>query len=44
MKVASHTQKTEKVCLWVYLLKNNQVQQFIKFFILIMSCTHVRNL
>ena len=44
MKVTSDTQKIEKLCLWVYLLKNNQGQQFVKFFISIMSCTHVHNL
>ena len=29
--MASCTQDTEKVCSWAYLLKNNQVRQFVTF-------------
>ena len=36
--------KLEKVCSWAYLLKNNQVRQFIKFLISITSRTHIRDL
>ena len=42
--MAALTQKTEKVCFWAYLLKNNQVRQFVKFIISSTSLTHVRNL
>ena len=40
-EVASHTWETEKVCLWAYLLKNNQVQQIVKYFISSMLHMHV---
>ena len=43
LTVASHTQQTEKVCS-VYLLKNNQVQQFVKILISSMSRMHTLNL
>ena len=39
-----HTQETEKLCSWMYLLKENQVQQFVKFMILSTSCMHVNDL
>ena len=44
MKVASPTQVTAKMCLWVHLLKNNQVGRFVKFVIWSMSGTHVGDL
>ena len=44
IKVASLTQKTDKVCSWAYSLKNNQVRQFVKFLAFSTPCTHVRDL
>ena len=44
MKVASRTQVTAKMYLWVHLLKNNQVRRFVKFKIWSTSGTHVRDL
>ena len=44
LKVASHTQETGKLVLWMYLLKNNQVWQFVKFMILSMFWMCVYNL
>ena len=44
LAIASHTRKTEKLCSWMYLLENNQVQQFLKLIILRMSWSHVCDL
>ena len=44
VKVASYTQKTEKVYSWAYLLEDNEVQQFVKCMISSTSHTHVRDL
>ena len=42
LKAAPCTQKSEKVRSLAYLLKNNKVQQFVKFVISISSRTHTR--
>ena len=34
----------EKLCLWTYLLENNQVRESVKFMVSIVSWTHVRDL
>ena len=44
LKIVSNTQKTGKVCLCMYLLENNQVQQFLKFMVLSTLHAHVRDL
>ena len=43
-EVASRAQEIEKVCSGAYLLKINQVREFVKFMILSTSSTYVRNL
>ena len=44
LKIASRTEETGNVCSWTYLLKNNQVRQFLKLIISSTSCTYVRDL
>ena len=44
LKMVSCTQKTDNVCLCTYLLKNNQVQQFLKFMTLRTLRMHVLEL
>ena len=43
-EVALYTYENEKVCSWPYLLKNNKVQQFVKFLISSTLHTNVCNL
>ena len=43
LKIASHTQETENVCLWINLLKYNQVRQFVKLMISSTLRTYERN-
>ena len=43
-KVTSHNQETEKVCSRTCLLKNNQVQWFVRLFNSSTSCTHINDL
>ena len=44
LKVTSHTQEIGKVCLWAYLVKNNELQQFVKFMISSASHMHIGDL
>lgn len=44
IKIASSTYKTEKVCSWRYLQKNNQIWHILKFVIWSKLCIHVDNL
>ena len=44
LKVASLTQESEKVCLRVSLVKNNQVTQSVKFVISSMPHMHIHDL
>ena len=43
IKIALCTQKTNTLCLSIYLLENNQVQQFVKVIISSTSHMHIRN-
>ena len=43
LKIELRTHETEKVCSWTYLLKNNQIRQFVKLMISSMLRTHARD-
>ena len=44
LEIASLTEEAENVCSWTYLLKNNKVQQIVKFMVSNTSHTHVCDL